>query len=542
MRLGLLTTIACLIACAGVARAQLLHDVIHSEVELHGPEITVAGKISVVTMVSQELTSELTGVAVQGFTDTDSLSGDVRFLTGEVWGVWYPLYIVRSATDSAFLGAYRHDQPRMARKFQLRFQVGSSDELEKVSAGTFDQRLDEEEDQSGEISPQSLQQDDFVITPPHVRRRSEWKAQPFRGTPIPLNRPSYDYMTLHHTAGFAAKTLSQGLEQVRRIQDFHQNGRGWSDIGYQFLMDQEGRLYQGRPFLNEAVPFTEGPRLVQGAHVGGANRGNIGVSLMGCYHPPEGARCRDQMTAAAVDSLIVSFSFLSERYEVSADNMRGHRDFGSTSCPGDNNYPRLPEFQLDVADLLLRGNRQLGQATMSARLHQSGVVDLKWTFLLDNGIDEFIVQRRKEGDHVIELMRGEGAVDGRIIDSPSVGHHVYELVVKDKKGTQQTLAVADVSIEPSETNVLAQSFPNPATTTTTIRYFLKDESGIVSVNLFDLTGRLVLKGEHLYRESGEWYFTTLDTSVLPGGVYLYRISVTGFSSIVFEKTQPLIVL
>ena len=157
--------------------------------------------------------------------------------------------------------------------------------------------------------------------------RAAWGAESFRGTPIPLNRPDYVNITFHHTAGFGALTLEEGLQQVKNIQDFHQNGRGWSDIGYQFVMDRSGRLYQGRPFLNNGVPFEEGPPLAQGAHVGGHNTGNIGVSVLGCYHPPEGSSCRDQMTPAALDSLLTMFAYLVERYGAPPENIMGHRDF-----------------------------------------------------------------------------------------------------------------------------------------------------------------------------------------------------------------------
>ncbi|MCY4205567.1 MAG: N-acetylmuramoyl-L-alanine amidase [Bacteroidetes bacterium] len=529
------------LAFASTTHAQLLHDLIHAEVELDQLRVSSLGKIASVEATSLNLSEEFTGIALQGFTESDSLSGFIRFLEQGNWGEWQALYIVRSATDEAFLAAFRANYVLNASRFELRFEVDSSSELEILSVGSFDQRMDNEV-AIDLFSQKTKEINDFIIRAPHIQRRTDWGAQPFRGSPVPLNRPTYDYMTLHHTAGFAATTLNEGLEQVRRIQDFHQNGRGWSDIGYQFLMDQEGRLYQGRPFFDEAKPFDEGPRLAQGAHVGGANTGNIGVSLMGCYHPPEGVGCRDEMTLFAIDSLIVTFGFLSERYEVSPDQMRGHRDFGSTACPGDNNYHMLSDFMTKVEDLLLRGNDVLGEGTLTARLNQSGTVRVKWAFLADYGIDSYVIQRREEDGNVIEVTSGEGAEDGSIADSPSVGKHTYVLLAKSDRGIQQRLAVDEISIEPSISNVLTQSFPNPTSSETTVRYFIQGGSGIVSVGLFDLTGRLVLMGENQYRESGEWYVTTFDTSTLPSGIYLYRVLVEGFSSTVFKGAKPLIVL
>ncbi|MCY4674898.1 MAG: N-acetylmuramoyl-L-alanine amidase [Bacteroidetes bacterium] len=536
-----LVSIVVLFALVASAQAQLLHDMIHAEIELNPPEVAVAGKIATTRIVGQELSAPFTGIAMQGFTASDSLSGAVRFFENNTWGPWHPLYIVRSGTDEAFLAAYRGDMVRTASSLELQFQIDSAHELQILIAGTFDQRLDGQ-DTPSQQSQKTGQSNDFLITAPHLRRRAEWGAQPFRGTPIALNRPSYNYMTLHHTAGFSARTLVEGLDQVRRIQDFHQNGRGWSDIGYQFLMDQEGRLYQGRPFLNEAVPFDQGPPLAHGAHAGGANTGNIGISLMGCYHPPEGSNCLDQMTEPAVDSLIATFGFLSERYGVSPKNMRGHRDFGSTACPGDNNYRMLPGFILRVEGLLVTGNNLLGRAAMDARVDNEGIVTVKWVFTADFGIAEFIVRRRVGDDSTVRITSGAGAVDGRVIDTPGVGRHVYELWARNESGIEQRLALAGIDVEAAVGDFLTQSFPNPTSGQTTIRYFLARESGITFIEVFDVTGKRMLTGEKQYREAGEWYVTHLNTSDLPSGVYFYRILVDGFGGTVFEATQSLIVI
>ena len=307
-------------------------------------------------------------------------------------------------------------------------------------------------------------------------------------------------------------------------------------------MDQDGRLYQGRPFLDESTSFDQGPRLAQGAHVGGANRGNIGVSLMGCYHPPEGAGCRDEMTPFAIDSLIATFGFLSERYSLSPEDMRGHRDFGGTACPGDNNYFQLADFMLRVEDLLRNGNFVLGEGSITASVNAAGLVMLQWIFLADFGIEEYVIQRRAEDGSLEVISTGVGATDGSDTDTPSVGQYTYELIARNKRGQEQRLASTKIVIEPSEENILTQSFPNPTSSTTTIRYFLESGSGIVSVDLFDLAGRRVLTGDEQYREAGEWYVTTLDTSFLPGGIYFYRILVDGFSSVEFNQTEQLIVL
>lgn len=530
--------VAVLLLAPATVRAQLVSDLIHEVVELEPGQTSVSGKAATFTFSSAAVGTPFTGIALQGITSSDSLQGFVRFADGGQGGAWQDLYIVRSATDDAFLAAWRSDSVHSHVRFELRFLVDIGKDVIVQMAGTFDNRKDS--DGSEAASQEKFQQSGNVITAPRLRTRREWGADPFRGTPIALNRPDYRYMTLHHTAGFGATTLAEGLDQVKRIQDFHQNGRGWSDIGYQFLMDQEGRLYQGRPFINPSVPFTLGPPLAHGAHVGGANTGNIGVSLMGCYHPPEGSTCRDEMTPAAIDSLLVTFGFLAERYGVSPELMRGHRDFSSTACPGDNNYIQLSSFRDQVAELLITGNAPLGRAAMQARVDSAGVVIVRWAFQEDLGIEEYSIQR-KLGEQITTLLTSDEVSDGQIADLASEGHNEYLLVARGNRNREQVLAMVAIDIHDPGRYVLAQSFPNPASDEAVIRYFLP-ASGIVTLRVFDLSGREVSRLEESYREEERWYSTTVDIRDLPSGVYYYQFHLEGFASTLHKTASPLIVI
>ena len=176
------------------------------------------------------------------------------------------------------------------------------------------------------------------IPKPVVISREEWGAEE------PKNsysyHPYFDKLTLHHAACCSADDIEEGKDQVRWIQDFHQNGRGWSDIGYHFLVDRAGNIYQGRP------------ETVIGAHVGGANTGNIGVCLLGCYHPPE-VSCFQTITPDSRQSIIEIFSWVSDTYGQSPAILLGHRDyFGTTACPGDNIWVELPRFRAEIEDFI----------------------------------------------------------------------------------------------------------------------------------------------------------------------------------------------
>ncbi|MBE1531356.1 peptidoglycan recognition protein family protein [Actinomadura algeriensis] len=141
-----------------------------------------------------------------------------------------------------------------------------------------------------------------------VISRKEWgaRAPRSRSTTSWSRRSEF---VVHYSEGPTSQT-------PRQIQNFHMDGNGWSDIGYNFLVDTAGRIYEGRGWL------------VIGAHATGHNTSGIGVCFIG----------RD---GDATDAARASIRAL---YDEACDRAgrtlarRGHRDVGSTSCPGDELY------------------------------------------------------------------------------------------------------------------------------------------------------------------------------------------------------------
>jgi len=546
MNRRLLFLLGLFVGCAGLstAEAQLIGDMAEVMVPFTAPTVEQAGKNTQVTVASETVAATFNGVVLQGWTEAPALEGWVRFAEATGWSPWHTLYIVRSATDGTFLAAYRGTTFRQNQRFELRFTLEDAGTVAVRGVGVFDNRNDTDRRLGQRDFPgfDGRAQGSNIIVPPVLIPRAAWGATPFRGTPVPLNRPDYRYITFHHAAGFGASTRAEGLEQVRSIQDFHQNGRGWSDIGYQFVMDMSGRLYQGRPFLNNTVPFAEGPPLVEGAHVGGFNTGNIGVCVLGCYHPPEGANCEDTMTPAAFDSLATMFAYLAERYAVPPENIMGHRDFGATACPGDNNYALLSTLRTRVRTLLETGNRPLGTASLDATVDAAGVVQLAWVVVEDFGIANYRIERVYE-DEAYVIFEEEGLLSETFSDAgvDRPGEVTYRLTARNAAGREQTLATARVTVEAPEAFVLTANFPNPFTETTTIRYYL-EQDGFARLKVFDVTGREVTTLDDAYREGGHWYSATFDGRGLAGGMYYYRLQVEGFAGVDFDKTSALVLI
>jgi hypothetical protein len=110
--------------------------------------------------------------------------------------------------------------------------------------------------------------------------------------------------------------------------------RGWCDVGYNFLVDAYGRIWQGR----------SGPvdRAVIGGHARGHNTGSIGVATIGQHHPgaspPAAGVTEGEMAGVAA---VIGWQF---HVHGVSPNIVGHRDVGATACPGDFLYDRIGEL------------------------------------------------------------------------------------------------------------------------------------------------------------------------------------------------------
>jgi hypothetical protein len=197
--------------------------------------------------------------------------------------------------------------------------------------------------------------------PPEVVTRAAWGADEGMRTGTPeFARPVK--LVVHHTV--TPNDDPDPASTVRAIYAYHTRQHGWNDIGYNFLIDATGRIYEGRyarsygPGETPTGEDTEG-RGVVGAHVRSFNPGSVGVALLGEFSG--GA----QPTGAAVDSLVGLLAWKADRHgidphgsdvytrsdgsQVAFPNLAGHRDIGQTACPGDRLYERLPEVRDRVA-------------------------------------------------------------------------------------------------------------------------------------------------------------------------------------------------
>ena len=115
----------------------------------------------------------------------------------------------------------------------------------------------------------------LMTTKPAIVTRSGWKAN----EKIVRAGPSYAsrlaFAVVHHTAGGVPATPAKSAAIVRAIQTYHVKSNGWNDIGYNFLVDPFGQIFEGR-----GGGMT---RNVIGAHAEGFNTGSVGIAVLGSY-------------------------------------------------------------------------------------------------------------------------------------------------------------------------------------------------------------------------------------------------------------------
>jgi hypothetical protein len=185
------------------------------------------------------------------------------------------------------------------------------------------------------------------LPPPRMNTRASWNAKPMsmKGDPVPMGRVTR--ITLHHTADprEAGTTFAAVAERIRSYQSTHQQANKWADIGYHFVIDSQGRIWQGRGLE------------WKGAHAGNkdANESNVGIALIGNFENREPPPAQ----SGAAEELI---TWLALEYGVASSKIYTHNEIerlygikGTTCCPGKRFGPTLTRLRKAVDRAQSRG-------------------------------------------------------------------------------------------------------------------------------------------------------------------------------------------
>ena len=189
-----------------------------------------------------------------------------------------------------------------------------------------------------------------------VISRAGWQADESLMTWAPQYYEPAQKITVHHTA--TTNNDPDPAATVRAIYRYHSVDRKFGDIGYHFLVDEAGRVYEGRYSGTDGDPAHDGAgsrRVVTAAHVGGYNSANLGVAFLGTFTSTAPTAASQSVVKDLIAELAArhgidpngSGTYVNPVNGVTwtGPNVPGHRDWEATECPGGALYALLPSLR-----------------------------------------------------------------------------------------------------------------------------------------------------------------------------------------------------
>lgn len=159
-----------------------------------------------------------------------------------------------------------------------------------------------------------------------VLGRSQWTRNgPVMSRLNPMG--GVNRITVHHE-GWTPVWFTSSGETVHRLESIRQAhvSKGWADIGYHYVIDRSGRIWQGRDVR------------YQGAHVQANNENNVGVMLLGNFE-------QQKPSSAQMVTLVDVLRGLMRQYNVSSKRVYTHRELMPTICPGKSLQPQVTKIR-----------------------------------------------------------------------------------------------------------------------------------------------------------------------------------------------------
>ena len=239
---------------------------------------------------------------------------------GETWGPWVKpvVHHVELEHTGSFVGqAELGDVPM--KFYRIRGVAGAIDatflRLELLATTQSDSV--EDGDSPG---PEPMAR---TIGQAEVLTRADWGA---RAASCSSGLGTATRMAIHHTETPTNDSMSPAA-RLRQIQSYHMDVKGWCDIGYHFLLSRDGRLWEGRRDT------------LLGAHAGGNNTGNLGISVMGSHDTTPLTEPQLVAIAKLVRGLADQHGIAINRTKI-----KGHREYNPTTCPGNAVMGQLDEI------------------------------------------------------------------------------------------------------------------------------------------------------------------------------------------------------
>lgn len=361
---------------------------------------------------------------------------------------------------------------------------------------------------------------DCFIEPESISQ-STWRAG--------LNAPNFNrsfttvsHLIIHHSAGSNTNTNYERV--VRDIYLYHTEVNGWSDIGYNYLIAQDGTIFKGRD------PDAGDQDNVRGAHFCGKNSSTMGVCLLGNY-------TTFPATDESITSLMNILSWKLDKNGLNAfesfshnnsnlGSIAGHRDGCATECPGSTVYNQIEQFKQSIntqiktcyPDKLIASflpesvEIEANQSISFIDTSQGDVLEWNWEF---EGAAQTITSLQNPGD----------------ILYPNIGEYTVQLVIRNRSRTDTASHSQLVKVLAPQTITESKAYPNPVGygEPLTIEF---DADKISKIEISDLSGNVINK---FNTNGNELTFNSLP---FKAGVYIVRFYELGKIS----KSEKFVVL
>jgi hypothetical protein len=352
-----------------------------------------------------------------------------------------------------------------------------------------------------------------------------------------------DLAVVHHTESANEYSQAQAPGVVLAITKFHRDTRGWNDVGYNFLVDRFGTVYEGR--------FGGVDRNVVGAHAQGFNTGSVGVALLGTYEdvaPSEAAQdaiarlIAWRLDVAHVDptAFLTFISGGSDRYPtgvpVLLNGVSGHRDTGFTACPGDVLYGRLGTIAASARGVggvkIFEPKAAVSGSSIRVRARLSQSQSWAVAFKGANGAEA--ARGGGTGTAVDWTWESAGAPAGAYTFTISAGAARPASGTLRAGGGAAPLAIGTLAAEPGAISPNGDGQADG----TTLTYSLS-ASANVTIQITDAIGGVIATVvDRVWTGAGE-HALELDGDALPDGTYTVVVTAGTASGVSVQKLIPL---
>ncbi|NUR08883.1 MAG: hypothetical protein HOQ45_18000 [Nocardioidaceae bacterium] len=273
---------------------------------------------------------------------------------------------------------------------------------------------------------------------PTIFSRAQWGADERMRDKGSLHYGEVHAGFVHHTVNANSYTRSQVPAILRGIYAYHTQSRGWSDIGYNYLVDRFGRIWEGR--------YGGVARPVVGAHTLGYNDDAFAASAIGNFEvarPP----------AAVIAAYARLFAWKLSLHGISATGthqwvtkrylraINGHRDVGQTACPGKYLYAQIPS---------IRSRARALQKSFAGRKRTTNIAGTPWPDLVVRDRATKKAYTLRTGGQV-RFAGGTTAADGLsgadfvVPIGDANGDHRADLLVRDRASKVVTIRRGDAA-------------------------------------------------------------------------------------------------